>query len=467
MDVSGGQMILGLVIGIAVLILLVLKTKIHAFIALIIAASITGIVGGMNPSDVVTEITEGFGSTLGSIGIVIGFGVMMGKILETSGAAEKLAYSLIKTLGKKKEEWAMAVAGYIVSIPIFLDSAFVILNPLVKALSRRTGKSVVTLGIALGIGLAATHHAVPPTPGPVGVAGIFGADLGMMILSGLIFSVPIIFFVVLYAKWLGKNRIYQLPEEEGDGFFRPDDSTIYEEFLNAAAEKEKELPSFMKSIMPILIPIILIFFNTTLVTLNDTGVISVNETFLSYVTFFGDPVIAVGIGLIVSIYTLARHVTRLDALERMEDGIKSAGIILLVTGAGGALGNVLRASGAGDYIAEQIAQWSIPAILVPFIIASVVRLIQGSGTVAMITAASISAPIVATLDVNLVLAAQAATLGAMVFSYFNDSFFWVINRMLGITNVKEQVMVWSVPTTIGWAVSLVMLLLADFTLKLF
>src|SRR5699024_199274 len=286
----------------------------------------------------------------------------------------------------------MAVAGYIVSIPIFLDSAFVILNPLVKALSRRTGKSVVTLGIALGIGLAATHHAVPPTPGPVGVAGIFGADLGMMILSGLIFS-------VLYAKWLGKNKIYQLPEEEGDGFFRPDDSTIYEEFLNAAAEKEKELPSFMKSIMPILIPIILIFFNTTLVTLNDTGVISVNETFVSYVTFFGDPVIAVGIGLIVSIYTLARHVTRLDALERMEDGIKSAGIILLVTGAGGALGNVLRASGAGDYIAEQIAQWSIPAILVPFIIASVVRLIQGSGTVAMITAASISAPIVATLDV--------------------------------------------------------------------
>src|SRR5699024_3489652 len=162
--------------------------------------------------------------------------------------------SLIKTLGKKKEEWAMAVAGYIVSIPIFLDSAFVILNPLVKALSRRTGKSVVTLGIALGIGLAATHHAVPPPPGPAGLAG----------LSGLIFSVPIIFFVVLYAKWLGKNKIYQLPEEEGDGFFRPDDSTIYEEFLNAAAEKEKELPSFMKSIMPILIPIILIFFNTTL-----------------------------------------------------------------------------------------------------------------------------------------------------------------------------------------------------------
>src|SRR5699024_7439649 len=154
-------------------------------------------------------------------------------------------------------------------------------------------------------------------------------------------------------------------------------------------------------------------------------------------------------------------------LERMEDGIKSAGIILLVTGAGGALGNVLRASGAGDYIAEQIAQWSIPAILVPFIIASVVRLIQGSGTVAMITAASISSTIVITLYVNIVLVTQVATLGVMVFSYFNNSFFLIINRMLVITNVKEQVMVWSVPTTFGCAFSLVMLLLADFTLKLF
>src|SRR5699024_10772148 len=154
-----------------------------------------------------------------SIGIVIGFGVMMGKILETSGAAEKLAYSLIKTLGKKKEEWAMAVAGYIVSIPIFLDSAFVILNPLVKALSRRTGKSAVTLGIALGIGLAATHHAVPPTPGPVGVAGIFGADLGMMILSGIIFALPIMTVGVLYARWIGK-RISQLPNEGGHGSIR-------------------------------------------------------------------------------------------------------------------------------------------------------------------------------------------------------------------------------------------------------
>ncbi|GGJ91332.1 gluconate permease [Lentibacillus kapialis] len=466
MDVSGSQMILGLVIGVILLILLVLKTKIHAFIALIIAASVTGIIGGMNPSEVVNEITNGFGSTLGSIGIVIGFGVMMGRLLEVSGAAEKLAYTLIRKLGQKKEEWAMAVAGYIVSIPIFVDSAFVILNPLVKALSRKTGKSVVALGVALGIGLAATHHAVPPTPGPLGVAGIFGADIGLMILTGLIFSIPIIIAGVWYARWIG-NKIYQLPEEEGDEFVRPDKRQVYQKFLADSEEREKSLPSLTASIMPILVPIILIFLNTTIGALSESGAVAVNDTLLSYIKFFGNPIIAVGIGLIAAIYTLTSNIGRIETLDRMEEGIKTAGIILLVTGAGGALGNVLRASGAGDYIAEQIAEWPLPAILVPFFIATIVRLIQGSGTVAMITAASISAPIVSGLDVSLVLAAQASALGAMVFSYFNDSLFWVVNRMLGIKNVKEQIMVWSVPTTIGWGVALIMLLIADSIVRMF
>ncbi|MFD2045309.1 GntP family permease [Ornithinibacillus salinisoli] len=466
MEVSGTQMIIGLILGIALLILLVLKTKVHAFIALLIAASVTGIVGGMKPTDVVTEITNGFGSTLGSIGIIIGLGVMMGRILEVSGAAEKLAYTLVKKLGKKKEEWAMAVAGYIVAIPIFVDSAFVILQPLVKALSRKTGKSVIALGVALAVGLAVTHHAVPPTPGPLGVAGIFGADVGLMILVGLLFSIPIIIVGVMYAKWIGK-KIHQVPAEDGEGFVRLDEEAVYKEFLETVDEREKELPSFVRAIMPILIPIILIFVNTTFGALHDLGAVTLNETFLSYVQFIGNPVIAVGLGLLVAIYTLTNNLRKSETLDRMEEGIKTAGIILLVTGAGGALGNVLRASGTGDLIAEQVAQWSIPAILVPFFIATFVRLVQGSGTVAMITAASISAPIVANLDVNLVLAAQAAALGAMIFSYFNDSLFWVVNRMLGIKNVKEQILVWSVPTTIAWGVALVMLLVADFVVRLF
>ncbi|ATO37705.1 gluconate permease [Geobacillus thermodenitrificans] len=436
----------------AILIFLVLKTKIHAFLALIIAASITGLVGGMSAPDVVNTITAGFGSTLGSIGIVIGFGVMMGRILEVSGAAEKMAYTLVKWVGKRKEEWAMAITGYIVSIPIFVDSAFVILTPLVKALSKKTGKSVLTIGVALGAGLVATHHAVPPTPGPLGVAGIFGVDVGLMIAWGLVFAIPVIIVGVLYAKWLG-TKIYQIPDETGLNYIRPVQPVTLQEFLES--KEKKDLPSLTRSVLPIFVPILLIFANTTISALELKGGI------YDYITFIGSPVIAVGIGLIFSIYGLYNHVKRSEALDHMEEGIKTSGIILLVTGAGGALGNVLRESGSGDYIAQQVAQWHLPAILIPFIIATIVRLIQGSGTVAMITAASISAPILQQLDVNMALAAQAAALGAMIFSYFNDSLFWVINRMLGIKEVKEQILTWSIPTTLAWAVSLIMLLIVN------
>lgn len=459
-DVSTTQMIVGLLIGIALLIFLVLKTRIHVFVSLLIAAVVTGVLGGMSPTDTVDTISAGFGSTLASIGIIIGLGIMMGKIMEISGAAEKLAYTMIRFIGRKKEEWAIAIAGYIVAIPIFVDSAFVILHPLVKALSRQTGKSVITLGVALAIGLAATHHSVPPTPGPLGVAGIFGADVGKMVIVGLIVSVPVIIVGVLYAKWLGK-KIYQLPEEEGEGYYRPSAQEAFKEFEAAVDARDKELPSFIRSFLPILIPLILIFGNTGMNALVDSGVLSLSETILNYVTFLGNPIIAVGLGLIYALIFLTKGYTKDETLEELENGIKTAGIILLVTGAGGALGEVLRVSGTGEVIAEYVATWSVPAILIPFFIATFVRLVQGSGTVAMITAASIAAPIVSNMGLDPVLAAQAAAFGAMVFSYFNDSLFWVVNRMLGITKIKEQIMVWSVPTTLGWLTAGITLVLID------
>ncbi|MFS0787608.1 GntP family permease [Shouchella sp. 1P09AA] len=453
MDVSGTQMILGLAIAIVVLIFLVVKTKVHVFLALIIAASITGLVGGMTPTAVVDAITEGFGNTLGSIAIVIGFGVMMGRILEVSGAAERLAYTVVKWLGKRKEEWAMAVTGYIVSIPIFVDSAFIILSPLAKALSKKTGRSIVTLAIALAGGAVVIHSAVPPTPGPLGVAGIFGIDIGWMIISGMLFGIPIVISMVLYAKWLGK-RIYQLPSDDGLDWIRPEKEVTIEEWME---EKEnKDLPSLLRSALPIFVPVFLIFLNTT------TSAMELSGMWVEYVQFFGAPIIAVGIGVLLAIYGLFGHVRRSEALDRMEEGIKQAGIVLLVTGAGGALGFVLRATGVGDHIAEIVVNTGIPAILLPFVVATLVRFIQGSGTVAMITAASITAPILSGMDVNMVLAAQAAALGSLFFSYFNDSLFWVVNRTIGIKQAKEQILVWSVPTTIAWFVSLIMLIIADF-----
>jgi GntP family gluconate:H+ symporter len=462
--VSGTQLILGLVIGIAVLVFLILKTKVHAFTGLIFAAAVTGLIAGLAPTKVAASIVAGFGSTLGSIGIVIGFGVMMGQALEVSGAAERMALTFIKLFGRGHEEWAMAATGYVVSIPIFCDSGYVILSPLAKALSRRTKKSGTTLGIALAIGLVATHHAVPPTPGPLGVAGIFKVDVGLMILYGLVFALPVVIAGVLYAQWWGKKH-YITPDENGNyqqGTYNPADAKKAEK-LEASTAFDRKLPSAFMAFLPLVLPIILILANTILSAIYPAA--NPQPLWAQYLIFLGNPVIAVGIGLVVALYGLMGDRPQKDTLKELEKGMASAGIIILVTGAGGSLGQVMRDTGVGNYVAQAIAATRIPPILLPFIVASLVRLVQGSGTVGMMTAASITAPILAPLNVNPVLAAQACALGAMVFSYFNDSYFWVVNRMLGIEDVKDQIMTWSVPTTIGWGISLVMLLVASFIIR--
>ena len=442
---SGSQMILGLVVGIIILLVLILKTKVHPFLALIIVASFVGLVGGMPSADVITAIKNGFGSTLGSIGIIIGFGVMMGQLFEISGAAERMARTFIRALGKGREEIALALTGFIVSIPIFCDSGFVILSPLVRAISKSTKKSMTSLGVALAVGLVVTHSLVPPTPGPVGVAGIYGVSVGSLLLWGIIIAIPMVAVGLLYAKKVGQE-IYLVPSDKDDQpaiRLNGKDVTLTYDIVN---EDDTNLPSNFIAFAPIVVPIILILINQMMPFFGVEGVLK------SVFDFVGNPVIAVGVGLIVAIIGLTKGVSKEETIAQMEKGIKSAGIIILVTGGGGALGSVLRTSGAGDYIAQMIAGTSLPPILLPFIIATIVRVIQGSGTVSMITAASITAPILSTMDVNLVFAALASCVGSLFFSYFNDSYFWVVNRTLGITDTKEQIKAWSVTSTLAWAV---------------
>lgn len=455
--------IIGLAVAVFVLVFLVLRTRVHALIAMLIAASIAGISGGLSAVQTVDTITKGFGSTLGSIGIVIGLGVMMGRVLEVSGAAEQIAYSFIKWLGKKREEWALAITGYIVSIPIFVDSAFVILYPLVKALAKKGQRNLLTLGVALAGGLIITHHAVPPTPGPLGVAGIFGVDIGAMMLAGLTLALPCVVGIVLYARWLGKKYPDFQPAMEDEA---PQDLRAAHD--NYLAEKgAKALPGLTLSLLPIVTPIALIFINAVNGMLAKLDGLSglTDSLWGQTFAFLGSPVIALAISVLLAVSTLMPKVDKQQTLERLEEGLQSAGIILLVTGAGGALGAVLRESGTGNLLAQHVASLPLSPVLIPFFIATLVRLIQGSGTVAMITAASISAPIVSQLPgINMLAAAQAATMGALFFSYFNDSMFWVVNRMMGIKDVKQQIMVWSVPTTIAWAISLVGVVLLDWLL---
>ena len=448
------QMIIGLLVAIALLIVLILKTKVPPFLALIIAAVTVGLIGGMDPNAIPGSITSGFGGTLGSIGIIIGFGVMMGQIFEKTGAAERMALTFIKLFGKKNEHWAMALTGFIVSIPIFCDSGFVILNPIAKAISKKTRRSIVEIGVPLAAGLVITHALVPPTPGPLGVAGTFGVDVGQFILLGLIISLPMTIASCLYAQRLGK-KIYQLPSDDGDSWIRPEK---HEEYSELNLEPSKDLPSTLTAFLPLLVPVILILINTV------TAALGVEGPVATTVKFLGSPVIAVGLGLLIAIYTLANAVPREDVLKEMSKGLASAGMIIFVTGAGGSLGQILKDSGTGAFIAEQLAAASIPIVLLPFIISTLVRFVQGSGTVAMVTAAGICAPIVNAAGANPLLGAFACCIGACFFSYFNDSYFWVVNNLMGITETKEQIEVWSITSTIAWAVGFVMLIVLSFFL---
>ena len=440
------RMMLGLAIGIIVMIILVMKTKIHTFIALLLAALITGLIGGMPVVDmtdaagvtttgVITAIKDGFGNTLKSTGIIIGLGVMMGGILEVSGAAEQLAFTFIRVIGKRKEEWALAITGWVVSIPVFADSAIVIFAPLVKAMSSVTGISVVGLALSLACGLQMTHCLVPPTPGPLTAAGLLGVDVGQMILVGIVISIPMMLVIVPYCKWVGR-KIYQIPAANGDGYDRKEFKKEYIKSMDEVEKLigEKKLPSFGASIAPIIVPIILIFVKTFWYLLgSDEGVLN------SIIGLVGEPIVALAVGTVIAIYGLVRKEDNKKVINIMDTAGKDTGIIMLITGAGGSLGNVIKVSGIGNVLGEAVVGLPIPAILIPFIISALMRIALGSATVAITTAASLTAPLMASIAVSPILLAASCCVGAISFSYFNDSGFWVFNGMFGVNELKDQI----------------------------
>lgn len=449
---SPERMLIALFVGIVLLVYMILKTKIHTFLAMILSGILIGVVGGVPYDDIIKSITGGFGGTLGSIGIIIGFGVMMGAIFEASGSAKTMAKTFLKLFGRGREEIALAVTGFAVSIPIFCDSSFIILAPLAKALAKTTKKSAITLGVALAAGLVITHSLVPPTPGPVGVAGIFDVSVGSLMLWGIVIAIPMTIVGILYARFIG-NRIYQIPGEGDVEWTRERPAEILAE--DDEPFQGEDLPGAGISFAPVIVPIVLILLRNVL------GLVNGEHAVIDFVSFLGQPILAVGIGLLIAIFGLTGGVSRKGTLTIIEGGIADAGIIILVTGAGGALGRVMSDSGLGTYIANAIATTPLPPILLPFVIATLMRFIQGSGTVAMITSASISAPILLTLGVNPVFGALAACIGSLFFSYFNDSYFHVVTRTLGISEVKESISIWSVTTTLLWATGLVTLLILN------
>lgn len=408
-------LIILLFISVAFIIFTTSKLKWHPFLSLLITAfGFGGFSGTMTLEEVVKSINSGFGNTIGFIGIVILAGSIIGKFLEKSGGAYTLAGSTLKIVGKKNVPLALSIMGYIVSIPVFCDSGFIILSPLAKALTRQAKISFAVGAMALSLGLIVTHSIIPPTPGPVGAAGILNADLGLVILLGLPVSI-----VGLLAGWLfaikiaSKIKVEQLPDEGG------------------TEVKITGQPSVIKAIMPIFMPIVLIILRSiSILPSTPFG----SGTFSTFINFFGQPVVALMTGIFLS-FLLPQKLTRemISASGWMGEAIIGAATIIIITGCGGAFGQVLQNSGIGDVIKNNLSGVENISILLPIIIAASLKTAQGSGTVAIITGASLMAPLLGTLgmDSNIGRALVVVALGAggMIASHANDSYFWVVTQM--------------------------------------
>ncbi|MFD2706030.1 GntP family permease [Salibacterium lacus] len=434
------------VLAVIALLFLVMKTKLQAFIALLMVSMLVGLAVGMPPGEIITTIEEGMGGTLGFIAVIIGLGAMFGEMLRVSGGAERLAVTLMNKFGEKNVSWALGLTGFIISIPVFLDVALVILIPIIYSLTQKTKKSLLHFGIPLLAGLAVTHSFIPPTPGPISVASIIDADLGWVILFGAIAGIPaMILGGPVFGRFIGNRIQVNVPDymmEQVDEF---DDT--------------RDLPSFLSIVLIILLPLVMILMNTTA-----DLVLADDSTLRSVLTFVGHPFVALTMASLLAFYVfgIRRGYSKEDIQQITTKALEPAGIIILVTGAGGVFGEMLISSGIGDLLAEGMKGMQMPLIVFAFIAATVVRVAQGSATVSMVTAAGLVAPLIENFDVSepmLGLLVIAIASGATVFSHVNDSGFWLVNRYFGLTE-KQTLQTWTVMETIigftGFGVALLL-----------
>jgi gluconate:H+ symporter, GntP family len=418
------------VASIVFIIVLSVKFKLHPFLALLLAALGYGFAVGMPAAKIVDSINSGFGNTMRGIGLVIILGVIIGAFLEKSGGAYSLAEMVLKVVGPKRVPLAMGIIGYIVSIPVFADSGFMLISPLNKGLSKRAGISLAGSAIALSLGLTATHVLVPPTPGPIAAAQYLGADLGLVLLMGMVFAaLGLVVAVVFATKYAAKTYIDPNPEvSEAD-----------------TAALIKSAPGAVKSMLPIVVPILLIVGGSLAAMLKPKGTATQPAGdpawWMSAVLFLGQPVIALLIGVVLAALLPKKLDTKVFSMSGwVGEALTGASTILLVTGAGGIFGQVLRDSGIDKDLSNALTSPAMKninlGIWLPFILAASIKTAQGSSTVALMVASAIMAPMMGTLgysgelDKAVIVVAIAA--GAAVFSHANDSFFWVITQLCGM-----------------------------------
>lgn len=424
-----------LVVSIAMLMVLISKLRVHAFLSLLIVSLLLGVVSGMPLGEVANTVAAGFGGTMQSIGIVIICGVIVGEILECTGGAQKIADSILNLVGIKRAPLATTVTGAVVSIPTFCDSGFVILNPVIKALSRKGNIPYMVLVTSLMCGLLTTHSLVPPTPGPIAVAGILGADVGKVMIYGLIVAIPIILVTQLWcnSKFI-KTRYPEIAEANDE------DILANEKFAEIVAHS----PSTFMSYLPIVVPIILIVVRS-FVTQYDADTESI---VYQIVNFIGTPYIALLIGTLLS-FLLPTKLNGEVTDTWVSTAIQKSAEILLITGIAGCYGKILQAIGVGDVLAGIISSMGIPSVILPFIISAIVLMAQGSATVAMTTTAGIILPLLPALSISPELATVAIAGGSMCGVLPMGSYFWCVTKLSGYDIKKGYIAVTATTYVMG------------------
>ncbi len=441
------RLIIAAVAGLILLLVLIIRFRWQAMIAILVGAITIGLAAGMPFEQIVASVNDGMGNTLKGIALLVGLGSMFGSILEISGGAQTLAITMVNRFGDRKAAWALGITGLVIAMPVFFDAGLIILIPLAFSLAKRTARSSLYYAIPLLAGLAVGHAFIPPTPAPALVATMLGVDLGWVIVVGLVWG----FFAMIVAgpvwgAYCGKKFFIPVPEHVAS---QPDIDT-------------KKLPSFATVVLIILIPLVLIILKSV------AGVVSAMEPMREVINFLGEPFVALTIATLVAMFLLGyRNGYTSKELERvMTKSLEPVGLILLVTACGGVLRYILQYSGLGEIIGGAVASASLPMVVVAFVVAALVRISVGSATVAMTMAAGIIAamPEIATLS-PLHLACITASIagGATVCSHFNDSGFWLVKTLVGMDE-KTTLRTWTVMETLvggtGFVVALVISLFA-------
>ncbi|MCC2315622.1 GntP family permease [Cellulomonas xiejunii] len=422
--------------AIALLLFLIIRLRLHAFLALILVSLVTAFATGVPAGSVVDVITSGFGTTLGSVALLVGLGAMLGRMVETSGGAAVMAETLVQRFGEKRAPLALGIASLIFGFPIFFDAGLVVMLPIVFAVARRLGGSVLTFGLPTAGAFSVMHVFVPPHPGPVAASELLGADPGMVILLGLVVALPT-WYVSSYLYGLWAGRRWQLPVPE----------------LLGTQEEEPDNPPSLGTVLGVLLlPLILIFVNTGLDTLRSAGVVDGDAAWVQVARAIGSTPVALLIAVLVAAWVMGTRRGRdKTTVERLlESALGPVCSVILITGAGGMFGAVLRASGIGAALEDALGDIGLPVIVAGFLISTVLRIAQGSATVALITTAGLIQPAVASGDftaVQLAAIVLAVAAGSVMASHVNDSGFWLVGRFFGM-DVRTTLRTWTVMETI-------------------